>query len=618
VRRPALLLAALLALAACQGARAAKSDLVTELALVAATPAEVLPGTVLTVEAQGVLAEGLADYGYQLSDDTGRLLDQGPATRVDDGRLSVRPSDGFVAAARGDARRIALTIARTVRADGSLSQASLPLTLTVTTNLDPSFEPADAGVHYLYDTLGLAGHGFLQPGEGDTVAVIDGDYTFSGLPGVRRVHGLAVPLDVVDRDRADLLLTVDLFGVRPGRFSGTLRVENHAGDDVRAAPAAAVSIEVAASRIDGVQPSTVRRGQVLRVLGAGFVPTDFALEATTLVALDGTFAPKRGPVEEWTGTHRLIVVPDAYPAPGEIDWVLRVTRGPKGTLVGLGAQAGTFSGSAVPVLVNGIDWIEGAPVDVGFTVGQPLQVVLVKYLPGFAESLADFGLQAAEARVHAAILQRCAATYEGINIAFVEKRPTDLVDYSVIELGGQDPNRAGLLGLDNTEGKDTGNLRFNDVLGGMNAGSEEAGYYAYGGVFLDSFFAFSPTWPESKGSELAAPLFDEVFADFVPALGGTAATDDEVAGQGSRAAKLDEAIVVLGNLVGDTVAHEVGHSLGLANIDGEYHSLGDNPGWIMDAGPARSFLERSGLGPDGPEHFSPDDRAYLLSILPLD
>ena len=608
-----------LAVVGCDGARAPKSELVTALRLVQATPAEVLPGTRLAVEAEGVLAEGLADYQFVLAADDGTLLDQGQATRLDHAHLVIEPSDGFVSLARGEGRRLGLTVVRRVRADGSETRADLALTLTVATNLRPTFVPgADAGSRFLYDTLTLEGDGFLQAGEGATVAVVDGRYTFADLPGVRAVRGLAVPLDVVDRAHADLLLTVDLFGVRPGRFEGTVRLENHAGDDVQTTAAAPLALQMLASRLDGVQPGTVRRGQVLRVLGAGFVPTDFALEATTLVTLDGAFAPRRGPIQEWTGADRLVLVPDAFPAPGELDWVLRVTRGPKGTLQGLGVTAGTFSGTATAVLVYGIDWIEGSPIDVTFTVAQPLQVVLTKYLPGFAESLADFGLAEAEARVHAAILARCTADYAGINVAFVEARPAHYVDYAVIELGGRDPNQAGLLGLDNTEGKDTGNLRFNDVLGGMNAASEEAGYYAYGGVFLDSFLAFSPAWPDSKNSELADPLFDEVFGVFAPELGGSPATADEVAGGGTRAAALDHAIQVLGNLVGDTVSHEVGHSLGLANIDGQYHSLGDNPGWLMDAGPARSFLERSGLGPDGPERFSPDDRAYLETILPVD
>jgi len=615
--RAALGFALLLALA-CEGSRAAKSDLVTPFEALAASPAEVLPGTRVTVEADGVLAVGLAEYAWRLEDPEGGLLDEGAATRQDDTHLGLTPSDAFVAANQGTARKVALRLARRVLADDSESSSGLPLTWTVATNLDPVFEPGQTGPHALYDVLTLRGQGFLQASEGMTVAVIDGDYTFTALPGVRAVHGLAVPLDVQGRDTAELVLTVDLFGVRPGRFQGTLRLENHAGDDVRVDPAHAIALEITASAVTALGPSSVRRGQVLKVTGSGFVPTDYALEATTLVALDGTFAPRRGPVEEWTGPKRLVLVPDDFPAPGEMDSVLRVTRGAKGTLEGLGAVAGAFSGSVAPVLVNGFDWVEGQPIEAHFEVAEPLQVVLIKYLPGFAESLTDFGLERAEARLRDAILARSSADYAGVNLTFVVKRPTDYVDYAVIEVGGRDPNRAGLLGLDNTEGKDVGNLRFNDVLGGMNAASDEAGFYAYGGVFLDSFLAFSPSYPGKEASELSDPLFDEIFGAFVPELGGTPATDDEVAGKGSRAAALDKAVEVLGNLIGNTVSHEIGHSLGLANIEGEYHNLGDNPGWIMDAGPARSFLERSGQGPLGPEVFSPDDRAYLETILPID
>lgn len=610
--------ALMLLLIACEGSRAAKSDLVTPFEALSASPSEVLPGTRVTIEAEGVLAVGLAAYTWRLEDPSGALLDEGEAERQDDTHLVVQPSDAFVSANQGAGRKIALRLARRVLADDSESSSGLPLTWDVATNLDPVFQPGQAAPHALYDVLTLEGQGFLQPGEGMTVAIIDGDYTFTAMPGVRAVHALAVPLDVLDRQTAELVLTVDLFGVRPGRFVGTLRLENHAGDEVRVDEALAIALEIVPSAITSLTPSTVRRGQVLKVLGAGFVPTDYALEATTLVALDGTFAPRRGPVEEWTGTRRLVLVPDDFPAPGEMASVLRVTRGPKGTLEGLGAVAGAFSGSVAPVLVSGFDWVEGEPIDVHFEVAQPLQVVLIKYLPGFAESLADFGLARAEARLRAAILARSSADYAGVNLTFVEKRPTDYVDYAVIEVGGQDPNRAGLLGLDNTEGKDVGNLRFNDVLGGMNAASDEAGFYAYGGVFLDSFLAFSTDYPGKETSDLSSPLFDEVFGPFAPALGGKPATDDEVAGNGARAAALDKAVQVLGNLIGNTVSHEIGHSLGLANIEGEYHSLGDNPGWIMDAGPARSFLERSGLGPLGPEFFSPDDRAYLETILPID
>jgi hypothetical protein len=77
------------------------------------------------------------------------------------------------------------------------------------------------------------------------------------------------------------------------------------------------------------------------------------------------------------------------------------------------------------------------------------------------------------------------------------------------------------------------------------------------------------------------------------------------------------AIFVLGNLVGSTVAHEVGHSLGLANPyqDG-FHNAGDALNRLMDAGEARPFAERAQLMGQGPAAFCDAEYAYLRRILP--
>ena len=154
-------------------------------------------------------------------------------------------------------------------------------------------------------------------------------------------------------------------------------------------------------------------------------------------------------------------------------------------------------------------------------------------------------------------------------------------------------------------------------MGGKNAETEEQGYYAYGGVFLNSFLMFSPTISQGKTS-LASSRFEDIFAAFMPELGGVAIAGGEYPG-GGRDALIQEAIRVLGNLVGGTVAHEVGHTLGLAMVPGhpeEFHNLGDNPGWLMDAGNYRPFEERSDLDGMGPEIFSPYNHDYMMKILP--
>lgn len=79
------------------------------------------------------------------------------------------------------------------------------------------------------------------------------------------------------------------------------------------------------------------------------------------------------------------------------------------------------------------------------------------------------------------------------------------------------------------------------------------------------------------------------------------------------------AIFVLGNLIGTTMTHELGHSLGLANPNramGSYHNNGTIPGRIMNPGGLRSFGERSELSPAGAAVFCDTDYEYLRKILP--
>ena len=73
----------------------------------------------------------------------------------------------------------------------------------------------------------------------------------------------------------------------------------------------------------------------------------------------------------------------------------------------------------------------------------------------------------------------------------------------------------------------------------------------------------------------------------------------------------------MGNLVGGTLSHEIGHSLGLANpyADG-FHDAGDAPNRLMDAGGDRPFLERAELLGQGPGVFCDDEYAYLRQIMP--
>jgi hypothetical protein len=71
-------------------------------------------------------------------------------------------------------------------------------------------------------------------------------------------------------------------------------------------------------------------------------------------------------------------------------------------------------------------------------------------------------------------------------------------------------------------------------------------------------------------------------------------------------------------MLGTTVTHELGHSLGLANPTEPMasHAEGDQPNRLMDAGDARTFTERAELLGDGPGVFCDDEYVYLRGILP--
>lgn len=191
---------------------------------------------------------------------------------------------------------------------------------------------------------------------------------------------------------------------------------------------------------------------------------------------------------------------------------------------------------------------------------------------------------------------------------------------STVEIGGPDPNGLGLLGFDNTPGKDAGNLRLFDAIGGANSETQADGYPGFGGVFIDAFLYFSthPDLPGSFPTSAPEPVaeFDEIFDP----VRSAPATWAEFAGQGeaSRVTAVQRAAATLAQLVGETTAHEIGHSLGLANPYGSpnsFHNAVDEPGCLMDAGGDRPFAERAALPGATAPHFCHDHPTYLMEIL---
>jgi len=488
--------------------------------------------------------------------------------------------------------------------------------------LTPELGGLGAEEIWLGDVVPVNGGSWLAPGEGLTLAWLDGFFTQDSPPKAIPVSSLVVPLDVHSRTEAFLAVSPELFGIRPGTFEGSLSVVNSAisGAEAQSQAVSNLSLRLLPSYVEAVSPDLVRRGQRVTVTGRGFLPSETDLETISLVVFSGSFTTLDGKEMDLTGYNSLTVFPDEVPDNGLMEVVLRVVEGIDGELEGLGLVPGSFSGEVSVELFHGADSWKSPGTELDLTIGRPLQVVFLKYLPTFEESLDRFGLRVGEDLIKGRILEVCERFYLPYNVEFREERPEDYTDYSVIELTGKDPNNAGLLGLDNTAGKDNGNKRFNDVIGGKNAETEEAGYYAFGGVFLESFLSFSPGIGKGQSS-LEHFRFDQVFGVFASELGGLPMVAADLSNGSPRRTAALEATRVLGNLIGSTVAHEIGHSLGLAMVPGkpeEFHNIGDNPGWLMDAGINRPFLERAELDGQGPEVFSQFNHEYLLEILPKD
>ena len=71
-------------------------------------------------------------------------------------------------------------------------------------------------------------------------------------------------------------------------------------------------------------------------------------------------------------------------------------------------------------------------------------------------------------------------------------------------------------------------------------------------------------------------------------------------------------------MIGETSAHELGHSLGLASPFGSrttFHNAGNEPGCLMDSGSSRPLGERANEPGFTATHICGDGPEYLDEIL---
>lgn len=494
------------------------------------------------------------------------------------------------------------------------------LTLRIAEDLPLSLDEDLSGSAHRNDVVVLDGDGFIQPSEGELVLVIDGELVREGGTRVDVAARLPVtPVELADRRRGVVVLTTELGGVFPGVLTASAHLERTltGGMLTRTSPMP-FTLTFERPELFSFDAATASVGRLVTVRGAGFLGGAERPTETTLLRIAGNFTPSGGSSRSVTGE----LVP-RFVSGAEVRIVLE-TEVRSGEVVSrlFGAQRGVFEGTVTPITLAGRDEVSGSTVPLRLVLGPPVQVVELRFLPGYYDSLARFGLASAEAEIAEGIARRIEEIYEGVNVDVRLEEPNDF-DASattVVEIGGPDPNGNGLFGYDNSPGKDVGNVRMFDAIGGTNAQTQADGFPGYGGVFVESLLWWSshPELPGAQPPSSPEPdlLFDEIF-DPVRARPASRA-EIEGGASGSRRAEIQRAIDALAAIVGETTAHELGHSLGMARPYGAptaFHREDDGDGCVMDRGGDRPLAERAAQPSAARSRFCDDEPAYLRMIL---
>ena len=493
----------------------------------------------------------------------------------------------------------------------------------IVTDLPVDLFDAPSGEQHRNDLAVLSGNGFISESEGEIVAHFVGTYTRDSGGATADVDARlpVTPVERGDRERGVIVLSTQIGGQQPGTFDGTVTLEStlRTGQTSRSL-AVASNMHFNPPELFSLEPLQASLGQLLTVRGVGFLGgSDRPGEATVLDVV-GEFTPVNGTPEPFEESIVLSYI-SGQELTFSIDTMIEDARI---VSVLFGHARGRFAGTATPVtLMTGEPSLAGQTIPFGFELGAVRQVVHVRFLQGFYGSLVRFGLSSAAPEIEARVEERMRGIFEGFNVDLrFGAAPTDfaVTSYSVVEIGGPDPNGIGLFGYDNTPGKDRFNVRLHDQIGGTNAETQADRAPGYGGVFVESFLYWSehPELPGDRplGAPDPQPVFDETF-DPVRAQPATRA---EAMGNGdaARNAAVRTAVNALGSIIGETTSHEIGHSLGMAQPYGSptiYHNDFDGDGCIMDSGGDRPLGERMALPGFATTQWCYDHPEYLREIL---
>jgi len=633
--------ASVLAAACATGAGQAPTDSwVDDMGITAVGPRLVLPGTAIVVSGSGFVHP---DYGqtwlHLVGTGEGGSVDiLAPAERVDEHTLRVVVGAELLARLRAAGGTFDGGVRVETEHDAAgvrTASNPLPYRFDLRASLEPgAIVEADREIH-VNQEIPVRGEGLLLGGaEGQTVARLWGCHFRDGEPGCAAVEPVEIPItpaDPLDRTFGRFAFSPVIAGVRPGTFRGTVRLVNaHGalGGGARLEGAdSTFEVRVLPPVVTDVSPAEASLGQYMEIAGGGFVTADD--EQVTVFELSGRFR------SDASGSERaveVLLVPEHRS--GESARYVLSEDDELGQTVSLRREHGTLTGTIRPVVRYRSEEARGAASPFAMRIAPLRQVVYLSFEASFVESLRHFGLRALDARIRERILEAAAEPYGSVGVELRTELPTDYALYAHVDVAGPDPNGQGLFGYDNTPGKDVNNLRLHDRIGGINAATQMDGFPGYGGIFVESLMGFS-LHPGGHADSLpsATDLFDIVFDPFRPDRGGRPVDLEDVragfpelrdargcpAASGNRPMQIACAVWVLGNLVGGTIAHEVGHSLGLANPEGDgYHDAGDRPNRLMDAGGARPFEERAQLLGSGPGIFCDEAFEYLRELMPTD
>ncbi|MEM9195602.1 MAG: hypothetical protein AAGF12_40925, partial [Myxococcota bacterium] len=402
-----------------------------------------------------------------------------------------------------------------LRLRGFIDSEDFPITVQMARDLPVSLAAFPGGDVHHNDLVVIEGGGFLASTEGTVIAEFEGMFTPDG-EAARPVNASlpVTQLDRGNRDRGVLRMTTAISGLAIGSFDGSVTLRSQpVGGAESESDSLPLQLRFVRPELFAVMPTTASLGQIFTVGGAGFLGGPDEPDEATIFRIEGTFTPEgRSPVPV-PPTDLVLQWISGSEVAGFIRFEERQNR-----LISsvFRAAEGRFEGFGTPVVVKGVQELAGEARTFDFTLAPIKQVVFLRFVTPFYDSLTRFGLAASAGIIEGLVQERMERIYSDWEVEIRLEEPRDFVrdGYAILEIGGPDLNGFGLFGYDNTPGKDVGNVRLGDSIGGANAETLEDNSPGYGGVFVESMLYFSShpdlPGPVPAGAPDPDPLFDEI------------------------------------------------------------------------------------------------------------